>query len=83
MAGEPVSPNAKDNSALALIVANGARNIGVTGQGVIDGQGLELALNIDSLHHRGVRIDPNYNNRRKRPARRHGPSCSACRMRTV
>lgn len=67
MAGEPVSPNAKDNSALALIVANGARNIGVTGQGVIDGQGLELALNIDSLHHRGVRIDPNYNNRRKRP----------------
>ena len=65
--GEPVSPNAHDNSSLALVVANGACDIGVTGQGTIDGRGLELALNIDSLHHRGVRIDPNYNNRRYRP----------------
>lgn len=65
--GEPASPNAHDNSALALVVANGAHDIGVTGQGTIDGRGLELALNIDSLHHKGVRIDPKYNNRRHRP----------------
>ena len=63
----PASPNARDNSALALIVANGARDIGIEGRGTIDGRGLELALNIDSLHHKGIRIDPLYNNRRKRP----------------
>ena len=29
---------------------------------------MQLALNIDSLHHRGERIDPNYNQRRQRPS---------------
>ena len=70
--GEPASPNAHDNSALALVVANGAHDIGVTGQGTIDGRGLELALNIDSLHHKGVRIAPQYNNRRHRPGEKPG-----------
>lgn len=51
----------------ALIVANQSKNIAVNGKGIIDGQGRELALAIDSLHHTGVRIDPKYNYRRMRP----------------
>lgn len=50
-----------------LIVATGQHDISITGKGTIDGQGLKLALVIDSLHHAGVRIDPNYNYRRMRP----------------
>ena len=57
-----------DNSLLALIVAHQARNIRLTGEGTIDGNGLALALAIDSLHHAGVRPDPHYNQRRMRPS---------------
>ena len=57
-----------DNASMALIMADGAENICITGNGTIDGQGLQLALNIDSLHHTGERIDPNYNQRRQRPS---------------
>ncbi|MBE6300858.1 MAG: glycoside hydrolase family 28 protein [Parabacteroides distasonis] len=57
----------KDNSALALIVADKAQNIKIIGEGLIDGNGRELALNIDSLHHIGERIDPNYTTRLNRP----------------
>lgn len=53
-----------------LIVANGAKNIRICGSGTIDGQGLALALAIDSLHHIGVRVDPNYNAKRMRPGTR-------------
>lgn len=56
-----------DNSKLALILGHKVKNIAFSGEGTIDGQGLALALNIDSLHHAGVRIDPNYNVRRMRP----------------
>lgn len=56
-----------DNSKLALILGYKAKNITLSGEGTIDGQGLALALNIDSLHHAGLRIDPNYNVRRMRP----------------
>ena len=58
----------KDKSQLGLIIANNAHNIAITGSGTIDGQGLALALTIDSLHHTGERIDPNYNQRRQRPS---------------
>ncbi|WP_281233960.1 glycoside hydrolase family 28 protein [Flavobacterium gelatinilyticum] len=51
----------------ALIIAYQSKNIAVNGKGIIDGQGRELALAIDSLHHTGVRIDPKYNYRRMRP----------------
>ncbi|WP_445736065.1 glycosyl hydrolase family 28 protein [Mariniflexile sp.] len=34
---------------------------------MIDGQCRELALSIDSLHHAGVRIDPNYSYANMRP----------------
>lgn len=58
--GRPHSPKNDDNSQLALILAHNANNIKLYGKGAIDGQGRELALNIDSLHHAGVKIDPNY-----------------------
>ena len=57
-----------DNASIALIMADGAEGIRITGCGTIDGQGLQLALNIDSLHHTGERLDPNYNQRRQRPS---------------
>ena len=57
-----------DNASMALLMADGAENISIAGSGTIDGQGLQLALNIDSLHHKGERLDPNYNQRRQRPS---------------
>lgn len=53
-----------------LIICDNASNISITGHGIIDGQGLALALAIDSLHHIGERLDPNYNERRQRPSTR-------------
>lgn len=66
--GRPSSPKSDDNSQLALVLAHKADNISLSGKGLIDGQGRGLALNIDSLHHAGVRIDPNYSERRMRPS---------------
>lgn len=60
--------NRNDNASMALLMADGAEHISITGQGTIDGQGLQLALNVDSLHHTGERPDPNYNQRRQRPS---------------
>ena len=51
----------------ALIYAEEAENIGITGEGCIDGQGRELVLTIDSLHHTGELVDKHYNTYRKRP----------------
>lgn len=65
--GRPKSPKTDDNSQLALLLALKADNISISGNGLIDGQGRSLALNIDSLHHAGIRIDPNYRERRNRP----------------
>lgn len=65
--GRPTSPKKDDNSQLALILAHKASNISIAGKGSIDGQGLELAIHIDSLHHAGIAVDPNYNYRRNRP----------------
>ena len=52
---------------LALILADHQRDIAISGKGTIDGQGQELALNIDSLIHIGKVEDPRYNHRRRRP----------------
>lgn len=67
MPGRPESTKTDDNSQMALLVAYKASNITISGKGTIDGQGRKLALNIDSLHHSGEKIDPNYNNGRNRP----------------
>lgn len=64
----PVSPKSDDNSQLALILANNANNISLSGKGLIDGQGRALALNIDSLYHLGIIKDPNYNKGNLRPS---------------
>ncbi|TXN35218.1 glycoside hydrolase family 28 protein [Flagellimonas hymeniacidonis] len=60
---ERVSSKTDDNSKLALIWGYKANNISITGKGIIDGQGRPLALAIDSLHHKGVIVDPNYSGR--------------------
>ena len=57
-----------DNASMALIMAVGADHVSITGNGTIDGQGLQLALNVDSLHLTGERPDPHYNQRRQRPS---------------
>ncbi len=65
------STNPKDyyriNRWLGLVMADGARNIGITGAGTIDGQGRELALHLDSLFYAG-QVDSNrYNFVERRP----------------
>ena len=57
-----------DKSQLGLIIAKQAHHIAITGSGTIDGQGLELALTIDSLHHTGELVDEHYNTKRHRPS---------------
>ncbi len=65
------STNPKDyhkiNRWLALILADSATNIGITGPGVIDGQGDILALKIDSLFYAGEIDSANYEIKEKRP----------------
>ncbi len=63
----PKSNVRDDKSELAFLLADGAKNISLTGKGTINGQGRELALAIDSLHHIGEKVDPKYNYRRMRP----------------
>ncbi|MBO4850987.1 MAG: right-handed parallel beta-helix repeat-containing protein [Prevotella sp.] len=67
-AGQVAGDRLKDNSHRGLIVARNVKGISITGKGVIDGQGQALALTIDSLHHTGELVDPNYNERRHRPS---------------
>lgn len=45
----------------ALIYADSAQNISISGKGTIDGQGAELALRIDSLFHAGKIDSSDYN----------------------
>jgi len=54
----------------ALIIARDQHDIKISGEGTINGRGQELALAIDSLHHSGAMVDPNYNYRRMRPGGR-------------
>lgn len=58
----------RNSDHLAFLFAEDAHDVSVTGTGTIDGQGRELALVIDSLHHAGVMVDPNYNYSRMRPS---------------
>jgi polygalacturonase len=52
----------------ALIFADSANNISITGKGTIDGQGAELALRIDSLFHAGKIDSSDYNFIEGRPS---------------
>ena len=51
----------------ALIMADGATNIKLSGKGSIDGQGAELALTIDSLFYAGKLDSVDYELKEKRP----------------
>ncbi len=57
-----------DNSCMALVMAENAQHIIIENEGVIDGNGLAVALNADSLHHTGEFVDAHYNVRRQRPS---------------
>lgn len=59
-----------ENKFMNFINADNASNIGITGEGTIDGRGRKLALVIDSLYFAGVWDDPGYNHRRHRPEKR-------------
>ncbi len=67
LAGRPEAEKKDDYSQMALLIAYKANNFSLSGDGQIDGQGLQLALAVDSLHHIGELIDPKYNYRRMRP----------------
>lgn len=67
MPGLPQSPKTDDLPQMALLVAYDAINISITGKGLVDGQGRDLALNIDSLHLNGIVIDPHYSVGANRP----------------
>jgi polygalacturonase len=68
MKGRPVSPKTDDNSQLALILCHNANNISLSGKGLIDGQGRELALNTDSLIYSGLLVDKRYDKVNRRPS---------------
>lgn len=57
----------KINRWKALIMADSASNISISGKGVIDGQGEQLALTVDSLFYAGKIDSANYNFKDKRP----------------
>lgn len=57
-----------DNASMALVVAQNAKDVCIINEGVIDGNGLAVALNADSLHHTGELVDAHYNVRRQRPS---------------
>lgn len=81
--GRPKSPKTDDNTHLALILAHNATNIVLYGKGLIDGQGRDLALHIDSLHHTGIKVDPNYGYKNMRPSEKVRPklfSFSQCKQ---
>ena len=67
------APKGWDSSSLGLILADHAENIKIIGEGTIDGNGRELAHNVDSLHHIGERVDPAYDHGNKRPNERMRP----------
>jgi len=57
----------KGKGNIAFLFGNDLEYIKISGKGTIDGQGRALALAIDSLHHIGEKVDPNYNHGRMRP----------------
>jgi polygalacturonase len=67
-----VKVKTNEESIGGLIGARAAKNISITGEGILDGQGRQLALQLDSLFYAGKLDSAYYNLRRKRPERRPG-----------
>lgn len=65
------SVNPKDyfkiNRWIGLVMADQAENIAISGKGVLDGQGAELALNVDSLFYAGEIDSSKYQFQERRP----------------
>jgi len=57
----------------ALVMADGEKNIAITGKGMINGQGGKLAMHVDSLFHTGKLDSIYYNFREGRPDHRQRP----------
>ena len=57
----------------AFVVADHQKNISITGQGTIDGQGRQLALHVDSLFYAGKIDSTDYDFEEKRPKERLRP----------
>lgn len=66
---------AADGQLRALVWAEHAENLGVIGQGEIDGRGRQLVNTINDLHHSGARVEADFNNWRNRS--NHRPSLIA------
>ncbi|MDP5129773.1 MAG: glycosyl hydrolase family 28 protein [Paraglaciecola sp.] len=60
---------------LALLAGDHCESVSISGEGTIDGQGRQLALNINRLHHAGKRVEADFNERRNRS--RHRPNVVA------
>lgn len=59
----------------ALLDGENCQHVSISGDGIIDGQGRELALNINHRHHSGQRKEKDFNARRNRS--RHRPNVVA------
>src|SRR5580698_8978836 len=71
---------------MALLLADGQRNISISGRGIIDGQGREVAANIVALAHSGVIRDPLVSDRpneANRPMLIYFRSCSGVTVKDV
>lgn len=58
---------------MAFILADSVFNISITGRGIIDGRGAELALHIDSLFYAGIINSRYYHFEERRPWHEHRP----------
>jgi hypothetical protein len=70
----------------ALLLADGQRNISISGRGIIDGQGREVAANIVALAHSGIIRDPLVSDRpneANRPMLIYFRSCSGVTVKDV
>lgn len=67
----------------ALIFALDQQNIGITGKGVIDGRGFEVATNLVDLIHKGVISDPLKYDRPRETIRPQNIYFRACRNVTI
>lgn len=74
----------KSNAWEALILAQGAENIGVTGKGVIDGRGREVAYNlIDQIHKGFIKDDLKYDRPNVRPTLIYFRECKNVKIEEV
>ena len=62
-----ISHYKKLNRWKALVMADGKKNIAITGKGMINGQGGKLAMHVDSLFHTGKLDSSSYNFAEGRP----------------